>query len=122
MKTTTEAKPKLTYPCLNCHGSGWYNQQRKWGCFRCGGLQYPSVQGTGIDPLSNALCILDNVLFDWIPVKEVTDKTVNYTKWSRKFTADYLNWMYKEGLIVIINEKAISVAVYNSLYIEDDDE
>lgn len=108
------AKQKLIYPCLNCHGSGWYNEPRRWGCFRCGGLQYPSKQGSGIDPMSNALCIADKVLYDWTPINEVIKKTIELTGWSRKFSVDYLNWMYTEGLIVIDGDKAIDVAVYNS--------
>lgn len=105
---------KFTYPCLNCHGTGWYHEQKRWGCFRCGGLQYPSKQGSGVDPISNALCILENVLPDWVPVSEVTHKTMLYTGWSKEFTRTYLNWMYKEGLIAIVDDMAIDVAIYNT--------
>lgn len=105
---------KLEHVCLNCHGSGWYDSRRKWGCFRCGGEQYPSKQGSGVDPISNALCILESVLPEWIPVNEVVPRTMKLTNWSRKVTADYLNWMYKEGLIVIVDNKAIDCAIYNS--------
>ena len=99
---------KITYPCLNCHGTGWYDAPRNWGCFRCGGLQYPSKQGSGIDPISNALYILDNVFDNWIPINEATDKATNLMGWSRKFTVDYLNWMYLQGLIFIEDNKAIN--------------
>lgn len=106
---------KMKHICLNCNGSGWYNAPRKWGCFRCGGLQYPSKQGSGIDPISNALCILEEVLHDWVPVKEVVPRTVEYTTWSRDFVVKYLNWMFTQGLIVIEDDKAIDAAAYNSL-------
>lgn len=102
----------MKHTCLNCHGSGWYDSRRQWGCFRCGGLQYPSRQGTGIDPISNALCILESVLNQWIPVQDVVPRTMELTKWSRKRTADYLNWMYKQGFIVIDNGKAVDRCVW----------
>ena len=110
----------LEHVCLNCHGSGWYNPVRKWGCFRCGGLQYPSKQGTGIDPLSKALCILENVYPEWIDKKESIDKAVAYTGWTRERTVKTLNWMWKEGLLVVHDDKAIDVAVYNSLRPDDE--
>lgn len=98
---------ELKHHCLNCGGSGWYDSRRQWGCFRCGGLQYPSRQGTGIDPLSDALCILESVLNTWTPVQEVVTRTMELTKWTRKRAASYLNWMYKKGMVVIDNGKAI---------------
>lgn len=104
----------MNHVCLNCHGSGWYDSRRQWGCFRCGGSQYPSRKGSGIDPISNALCILESVLFSWVPVKEVVPRTMEFTKWSRDVVSNYLNWMYKEGLIVIVDDMAIDVAIYNS--------
>lgn len=98
---------KLTHECLNCHGTGWYYKEKKWGCFRCGGLQYPSRQGTGIDPLSNALCILDSVFLDWITLNDAVIRTMQLTGWTRKLVVDYLNWMYTQGFIVVQDGKAI---------------
>lgn len=111
----------MTHVCLNCHGSGWYDTRRQWGCFRCGGMQYPSKKGTGIDPISNALCILESVLFSWVPVNEVVPRTVTFTKWSRDRVKDYLNWMYTQGLITIMDDMAIDTAVFNSLMDLDDE-
>ena len=106
---------KLIHKCIACHGSGWYDSVHKWGCFRCGGLQYPSKQGTGIDPLSNALCILDNVFSDWIDVKDAIHEAMVYTGWTRKFTTDYLNWMWSQSLIVVIDGKAIDNGIYQNI-------
>lgn len=99
---------KLIHSCIACGGSGWYDANKKWGCFRCGGLQYPSVKGTGVDPMSSTLCILEEVFPQWIGLDEAVDKTITYTGWSNRFVRDFLNGLYKKGHIVIENGKAIN--------------
>ena len=106
---------KMIHECIHCHGSGWHDTIRKYGCFRCGGLQYPSKQGSGIDPLSNALCILDKVFPDWIDTKTAIQDTMVYTGWTRDLVVKYLNWMYTEGLLVVIDGKAIDNGIYQNI-------
>ena len=38
-----------------------------------------------------------------------------YTGWTRKFTTDYLNWMWSQSLIVVIDGKAIDNGIYQNI-------
>ena len=106
---------KLKHYCLNCHGSGWYNRERGLGCFRCGGNNYPSRQGSGIDPISSALCINEKIFNKWVALDSGIRLTMVYTGWSKKWTIDYLHWMETEGLLFVQNGEAIDSLVYDDL-------